>query len=86
MVKRYAAAHFEHFFPVLSKDHIFTPVPGAEQSLMQMYISLATDSTQARRQGLRSFSLSPTTAGRVLLRPPKPQRRLGGGQLGSSRF
>jgi serine/threonine-protein phosphatase 2A regulatory subunit A len=54
MVKRYAAAHFEHFFPVLSKDHIFTPVPGAEQSLMQMYISLATDSTQdsIRRSGI----------------------------------
>ena len=36
-VKRYASANFEHFFPVLQKDRIFTPVPGAEQSLMQKY-------------------------------------------------
>ena len=31
------------------------------------------------------FSLPPTTEGRVLLRPPKPQRHVGGGQPGKSR-
>jgi serine/threonine-protein phosphatase 2A regulatory subunit A len=54
MVKRYAAANFEQLFPVVPKDLIFNAVPGAEQSLLQMYHSLATDITQDsyRRSGI----------------------------------
>jgi serine/threonine-protein phosphatase 2A regulatory subunit A len=46
MVKRLAASNFDRLFPELPKEYILNPVGSSEQSLLQTFVGLATDSTQ----------------------------------------
>merc|ERR1719313_393739 len=72
MVKRYATQNFEQFFPVLPKEFILTPV-GGEQSLLQMYITLATDSTQ---DSIRRFSIDGAVALTGVLSPDEQRQHV----------